>query len=227
MEIMIVEDDNALCQGIALALANGKDTFCQCQNLKEASAQWQKKKPDLLLLDINLPDGSGYDFLKEIRKSSDIPVLILTANDLEMDQVTGFSLGADDYVTKPFSLAVLRARIEALKRRCKNESHTQEPCRIGSFVFDFDKLQFYKGEEELTLSRNEQKLLRLFLENDGRILTREVLMDRLWTDGGEYVDENALSVTVNRLRKKLGEEDTGHSFIQTVYGQGYIWKGKP
>lgn len=226
MELMILEDDEALSQGIALALSDGTDTFIQCKSLKEASRQWEKKIPDLVILDLNLPDGSGYEFLKEIRKSSDIPVLILTANDLEMDQVAGFSLGADDYVTKPFSLAVLRARIEALKRRRKKEKNPQDAYRIGPFLFDFDRLLFYKGEEELILSRNEQKLLRLFLENDGRVLTRDLLVDRLWTDGAEYVDENALSVTINRLRKKLGGEDKDHSYIQMVYGQGYIWRGK-
>ena len=226
MELMILEDDEALSQGIALALSDGTDTFIQCKSLKEASRQWEKKIPDLVILDLNLPDGSGYEFLKEIRKSSDIPVLILTANDLEMDQVAGFSLGADDYVTKPFRHAVLRARIEALKRRRKKEKNPQGAYRIGSFLFDFDRLLFYKGEEELILSRNEQKLLRLFLENDGRVLTRDLLVDRLWTDGAEYVDENALSVAINRLRKKLGGEDKNHSYIQTVYGQGYIWRGK-
>lgn len=222
--ILIVEDDRALNSGIALALNNQEDKFIQCYNVAEAKEVWKKEKIDLMILDVNLPDGSGYELLKMIRKNSDVPVLMLTANDLEMDEVIGLSLGADDYMTKPFSLAVLRARIEALKRRIGREKKPQEIYEIEDFVFDYEKLLFtYKGEE-ITLSRNEQKLLKLFLENQGQVLTREVLVDRLWTDGAEYVDENALSVTVNRLRKKLERGGKDFDYIQTVYGLGYVWK---
>lgn len=222
--ILIVEDDRALNAGIALALKNQEDKFIQCYNFAEAKGAWQKEKIDLLILDVNLPDGSGYELLELVRKDSDVPVLMLTANDLEMDEVMGLSLGADDYITKPFSLAVLRARIDVLKRRIGKEKKSQEIYEVDYFVFDYEKLLFtYKGEE-LTLSRNEQKLLKLFLENQGQVLTREVLVDRLWTDGAEYVDENALSVTVNRLRKKLEINGKGSGYIQTVYGLGYTWK---
>lgn len=222
--ILIVEDDRALNSGVVLALKNQEDKFIQCYNLAEAKASWQKERIDLMILDVNLPDGSGYELLELVRKDSDIPVLMLTANDLEMDEVTGLSLGADDYMTKPFSLAVLRARMEVLKRRIQREKKTQEAYEIEDFVFDYEKLLFtYKGRE-ITLSRNEQKLLKLFLEHQGQVLTREVLVDRLWTDGAEYVDENALSVTVNRLRKKLEAGDRACGYIQTVYGLGYVWK---
>lgn len=220
MKIMIVEDDTGLCRGISLALSGQGEEFVCCYSLKEARSLLDKEKPELMILDINLPDGSGYELLQEIRETSDMPVLLLTANDLEMDEVTGLSLGADDYVTKPFSLAVLRARLEVLKRRVKKTA--PHIYTIDSFTFDFHRLLFYRGKEELQLSRNEQRLLQLFLENPGRVLTREILVDRLWTDGAEYVDENALSVTVNRLRKKL--ENGGESYIHTVYGQGYLWK---
>lgn len=220
MKIMIVEDDTGLCRGISLALAEQENEFVCCHCLKEARSLFDKEKPELMILDINLPDGSGYELLQEIREKSEIPILLLTANDLEMDEVTGLSLGADDYVTKPFSLAVLRARVEALKRRAKRT--VPEVYTIDGFTFDFHKLLFFRGKEEMQLSRNEQKLLQLFLENQGRVLTREILVERLWTDGAEYVDENALSVTVNRLRKKLG--NNGENYIHTVYGQGYTWK---
>lgn len=224
MEILIIEDDRALNSGIMLALDNPEDHFCQCYSLSEAVEAYRKKETDFLILDVNLPDGSGYDLLSIVREESDIPVLMLTANDLEMDEVTGLSLGADDYVTKPFSLAVLRARVEALKRRTGKRQTSGEIYEVEDFVFDYERLHFTRGGEALALSRNEQKLLKLFLEHKGQVLTRELLTDRLWTDGAEYVDENALSVTVNRLRRKLwaGGEDSG--CIQTVYGQGYIWK---
>ncbi len=223
--ILIVEDDRALNSGIALALKNPNDTFIQCFSITEAKEAWQKEHIDFIILDVNLPDGSGYDFLKLVRQDSDIPILMLTANDLEMDEVTGLSLGADDYMTKPFSLAVLRARIEALKRRAEKEAKkARDIYEMDEFVFDYGKLSFTCRGEEMTLSRNEQKLLKLFLENQGQVLTRELLVDRLWTDGAEYVDENALSVTVNRLRKKLETANKDTEYIQTVYGLGYIWK---
>lgn len=223
--ILIVEDDRALNSGIALALKNPNDTFIQCFSITEAKEAWKKEQVDFIILDVNLPDGSGYDFLKLVRQDSDVPILMLTANDLEIDEVTGLSLGADDYMTKPFSLAVLRARIEALKRRAEKEAKkARDIYEMDEFVFDYGKLSFTCRGEEMTLSRNEQKLLKLFLENQGQVLTRELLIDRLWTDGAEYVDENALSVTINRLRKKLETANKDTEYIQTVYGLGYIWK---
>lgn len=223
--ILIVEDDRALNSGISLALKNPNDTFIQCFSITEAKEAWKKEQVDFIILDVNLPDGSSYDFLKLVRQDSDVPILMLTANDLEMDEVTGLSLGADDYMTKPFSLAVLRARIEALKRRAEKEAKkARDIYEMDEFVFDYGKLSFTCRGEEITFSRNEQKLLKLFLENQGQVLTRELLIDRLWTDGAEYVDENALSVTVNRLRKKLETANKDTEYIQTVYGLGYIWK---
>ena len=219
MFIQIVEDDTALRNGIVLALSDGEVRFLQDGDVRSAMESFSKQEPGLIILDVNLPDARGYEYLKWVKQRSSVPVLILTALDMEMDEVTGLSLGADDYMTKPFSLAVLRARIQNLLRRAGPRAVYE----IDDFLFDYEKLFFCKGEQELTLSRNEQKLLRLFLENRGRVLTRDLLTDRLWTDGAEYVDENALSVTVNRLRTKL-EKGGSVKYIHTVYGQGYVWK---
>lgn len=222
MRIQIVEDDKALSDGIVLALGGPDMEFMQSTGIKMAMKMYGERRPDVVILDINLPDGSGYDYLKWLRRQSAVPVLMLTANDMEMDEVMGLSLGADDYMTKPFSLAVLRARIQVLMRRgMKTRSSVYE---FDGFLFDFDGLVFEKNGQEISLSKNEQRLLRLFLENEGRVLTRAVLVDRLWTDGQEYVDENALSVAVNRLRGKIEERKNQITYIQTVYGQGYIWK---
>lgn len=222
MRIQIVEDDKALSDGIVLALGEPDMEFMQSTGIKMAMKMYGERRPDVVILDINLPDGSGYDYLKWLRRQSAVPVLMLTANDMEMDEVMGLSLGADDYMTKPFSLAVLRARIQVLMRRgMKTRSSVYE---FDGFLFDFDGLVFEKNGQEISLSKNEQRLLRLFLENEGRVLTRAVLVDRLWTDGQEYVDENALSVAVNRLRGKIEERKNQITYIQTVYGQGYIWK---
>ena len=139
-----------------------------------------------------------------------------------MDEVKGLTMGADDFLTKPFSLAVLRARVNALIRRSRISQGNNESLvyTLDDMTFDFEKLIFKKGEEELFLSVNEQRLLKFFLDNKSRVLTRDVLMDRLWGDDGDYVDENALSVTINRLRSKI-DTDKKSKHINTVYGQGY------
>lgn len=222
MVIQIVEDDRALSEGIVLALKEPDMDFIQSTGVRQAKEAFEKNMPELIILDINLPDGSGYDYLKWIRERSQLPVLMLTANDMEMDEVMGLTLGADDYMTKPFSLAVLRARIRVLARRSAKQK--ENIYKEDGFSFDFEHLIFEKGGNEIALSVNEQRLLRLLVENKGRLLTRDMLVDRIWSGSGEYVDENALSVAVNRLRGKLENKKDGVSYIQTVYGQGYIWK---
>ena len=163
---------------------------------------------------MNLPDGSALDLLREVRQGEAVPVILLTANDLEMDVVTGLESGADDYITKPFSLAILRARVNAqLRRRVKFSC-----VELDGFRFDFERMAFWKNGEPIELSKTEQKLLRLLVENRGQTLTREQLLDRIW-DGGAFVDENALSVAVRRLRTKLGDAP-----VKTVYGLGYTWE---
>lgn len=220
-KLLIIEDDMTLNDGIVLALKQPDYSFTQCYCLKTAYEAIKKHKYDLIILDINLPDGSGYDFLRKVREEGQTPVLILTANDLEMNEVMGFELGADDYVTKPFRLAVLRLRIVALLKRRLPQKEVYE---TGSLHFDFSSMQFYKGEEELQLSLTEQKLLRILVENAGNTLKRSTLVDKIWTDGAEYVDENALSVAVKRLRGKIEENPASPKYIHTVYGIGYVWR---
>lgn len=220
-----MEDDRALSDGIVLALRDSRFNFIQNTSVIQAKEEYEKKSPDLVILDVNLPDGSGYDYLKWLRQRSKLPVLILTANDMEMDEVMGLNLGADDYITKPFSLAVLRARIQSLCRRITN-SPMKESYERDGFLFDFDGLYFTKDGQEISLSVNEQRLLRILVQNEGRVLTRKILIEGIWNEGSDYIDENALSVTINRLRSKLEDRETGVSYIQTVYGQGYLWRKK-
>ena len=202
-KILIVEDDRGLNRGIALALKEETVEFLSALTLAQAQEIWKNNAVDMVLLDVNLPDGSGYELLKEIRRASQIPVLMLTANDLEIDEVTGFRLGADDYITKPFSLMVLRARVERMRFRIRQtESYGYEDER---FQFFYDEMRYLADGQEIVLSKTEQKLLKLFTEHIGQTLTREQLIDTLWTGDRKYVDENALSVTVNRLRRKLEE----------------------
>lgn len=211
MKILIVEDDRMLNCGIALSLANHE--ILQAFSIKEAES---KVNPDvdLIILDINLPDGSGIDFCKKIRETGSVPIIMLTANDMEIDIVTGLESGADDYITKPFSLAVLRARVNAVTRRNGSDS---KPVKYKNFVFDFENMKFSCDGNFVELSKTEQRLLKLLTQNIGRTMSRETLIDRVWSDGAEFVEENALSVCVKRLRQKL----PGLS-VKTVYGIGYI-----
>ncbi len=216
MKILIVEDDRTLNNGIALSLSNDNilQAFCieNAEKLLDSSI-------DLIILDINLPDGSGLDFCGKIRETSKVPIIFLTANDMEIDIVTGLETGADDYITKPFSLAVLRARVNAVSRR-KHEG--RNVFRLGKYDFDFDSMKFLVEGTPVELSKTEQRLLKIFVQNQGVTLSREMLIDRVWSGGGEFVEENALSVTVKRLRQKLGDVP-----IKSVYGVGYVWeKGK-
>ena len=212
--LLLIEDDQALGRGITLALAAGDREPHLARTLAEGRRLFAQLPISLVILDLNLPDGNGLDLLSRLRDRSALPVLILTANDLEMDQVTGLELGADDYVTKPFSLAVLRARVNSLLRRSRPAPAALE---LPPFLFDFDAMVFARDGVPLELSKTEQRLLRLLVEHRGQTLSREVLLDRVW-DGGEFVDENALSVAVNRLRAKLADAP-----IRTVYGLGYQW----
>ncbi len=221
--ILLLEDDTALGNGIWLALQSDSVQVQLCRTLAEGKAAVMETQFDLLILDINLPDGSGMELLRQVRQTSSVPIILLTANDMEMDVVMGLESGADDYITKPFSLAILRARVNAQLRRSVGEKATME---IDGFQFDFDRMEFRKKGQVIELSKTEQKLLRILVENRGRTLPRSVLVDRIWTDGAEYVDENALSVTVKRLRDKLEDTPSKPQYLKTVYGIGYTWAVK-
>lgn len=213
MNILIVEDDKSLNNGIALSFSS--DKIIQACSISEARKVFNAAV-ELIILDVNLPDGSGLYFCREIRTISKVPIIMLTANDMETDVVAGLESGADDYVTKPFSLAVLRARVNAVLRR--NEP-VDNIFKDGSFDFDFETMTFLNNGMAIELSKTEQKLLKLFVNNRGRTLSRDMLIDRIWTNGAEFVEGNALSVAVRRLREKLTDAP-----IKTVYGIGYIWE---
>lgn len=224
--ILIVEDDRALGDGLCLALKDPALELTLCRTLSAARSALGAERFDLLVLDVNLPDGNGLDLLRRLRAGGDpIPVILLTANDMETDIVAGLESGADDYVTKPFSLAVLRARVNAQLRR-GGEAAQAGPLALDGFTFDFDRMEFRRDGRLIDLSKTEQKLLRILVENRGRTLPRELLVDRIWTDGAEYVDENALSVTVKRLRGKLEENPSKPRYLKTVYGIGYVWSAR-
>ena len=219
-KILIVEDDVSLGGGVSMALKTSEIDVVWCKNISDARVKIAKEQFSLLLLDINLPDGNGIDFLKEIKSKCDTPVILLSANDMEFDIVNGLETGADDYITKPFSLAVLRARVNTQLRRSTISASNEQLFTNERYSFDFGKMIFKVDEECVELSKSEQKLLKILTDNSPNTVKRDTLMDRIWTDGAEYVDENALSVTVKRLRNKLDANER----IKTVYGIGYAWK---
>ncbi len=219
--ILIAEDDRALGDGLCLALKDPALELTLCRTLSAARSALEAGGFDLLILDVNLPDGNGLDFLRRAG-ANPVPVILLTANDMETDIVAGLESGADDYVTKPFSLAVLRARVNAQLRRDRG-AVPRGPLVLDGFSFDFERMEFRRDGRSVDLSKTEQKLLRILVENRGRTLPRELLVDRVWTGGAEYVDENALSVTVKRLRGKLEETPSKPRYLKTVYGIGYTW----
>lgn len=222
--ILVVEDDITLSTGITLALKDAHTEFVQVFDKAGARAQVEAADFDLIILDINLPDGNGLELLTEIRAAHTTPVIVLTANDLETDIVTGLELGADDYITKPFSLMVLRARVSVQFK--KGKQRPADSVHMEPFTFSFERMEFLRSGKPVELSKTEQRLLRLLIENRGRILSRADLTDRIWTDGAEYVDENALSVVIKRLRDKLEEHPSRPEYIKTVYGIGYTWAVK-
>ncbi len=219
--ILLIEDDVSLSNGVKLALQSPDNTIIQCFSIKEAR-QVDTASVSLIVLDINLPDGNGLDYLQELKIRYNVPIILLTANDMETDIVTGLELGADDYITKPFSLAVLRARVNARIRSVENKEFVGY--QSERFMFNFQEMMYMVSEEQIELSKTEQKLLRMLIENKGITLERGVLIDRIWTDGAEYVDENALSVVIKRLRDKIEEVPTKPQYIKTVYGIGYKWE---
>lgn len=220
--ILIVEDDRKLNNGIRLAL-KGQEYHClQCESVTDGKAALEQEKVDLILLDINLPDGNGMDWLVEIRQRSALPVILISANNMEMDIVTGLQLGANDYISKPFSLMVLRARIEVQFR--ETEAESPEIFQTDNYYFDFRKMVFRVDDSPVELSRTEQRLLRKLVENPGAVLTREILTDEIWSGDSDFVEEHALTVVIKRLRGKLRESEHPASYIKTVYGIGYAWE---
>lgn len=225
MKILVVEDDLALSAGLCFELDSGGYLTMAAYNCGKARQLLQETAFDLVILDVNLPDGSGFDLCKEIKTvEPELPVIFLTANDLEQDVLNGFDLGADDYVTKPFQLQILLRRVEAILRRSSKSAKAPADCwSDGYLLLDFGALTALRGGEKLTITPNEYKLLKALTENAGNIITRQQLLERLWDCDGNYIDDHTLTVTMNRLRAKI--EDDEHTYIKTVRGMGYIWTG--
>lgn len=224
MLIFLIEDDEALAEGISFMLEKeGYETerFSACSDSRRALEQTQ---PDLILLDWNLPDGDGLMLCREISEKWKSPILMITARDMEIDQVMCLESGADDYIAKPFSLAVLKARIVALLRRQGGQSEKAGQLISGQIRVDNKEMRAWKEDEELDLSLTEYRILKYFLENKNQVLLKEQILSHVWDNGGKFVEENTLMVNIRRLRTKV-EKDASHpEYIKTVHGMGYLWE---
>lgn len=222
-----MEDDEGLNRGICFSLEKEGYRVFAADGLLQGKRLLRLHPVDLVLLDIALPDGDGYAFCKELREYSDLPIIMLTARDLETDEMLGFEAGADDYITKPFSLSVLKARIAVqLRRNALNREAGQNKLRwlvSADIRLCKDTGKVFKAERELDLSLTEYKLLKLFLENRGQLLLKEQIVHAVWDTEANFVDENTLPVNIRRLRMKLEEEPSRPRLIKTVHGMGYLW----
>lgn len=221
--IFFVEDDQSLVNGLSFALKKqGYDTDIS-RTKQEAEMLWTEGKYDLAILDVSLPDGSGYDICKRIRQTSKIPIMFLTAADEETDIIMGLDIGGDDYITKPFKLAVLMSRINALLRRSGNFNQEVSELFSNGICVKLLKGKVYKNGVPIELTASEYKLLCMFMENPNVVLSSEQILSRLWDCDENYVDNNTLTVYIRRLRTKIEDDPGSPKMILTVRGMGYKW----
>ena len=216
--ILLLEDDRALNRGISLKLEKEGYEVLSAFSVKEAEEQFQKGKLDLIISDITLPDGNGMDFCREVRKRSDVYIIFLTALDQEVDLVNGYDCGADDYITKPFSLLVLISKVNACMRRTEKQSG--QILISGDLEVHCHTMQVYRNRDAIVLSKKEIQLLICLMEHAGTVLTKEQILERVWDKDGQFVDDNTVTVNISRLKNKL---DT--NAIENIRGLGYIWTG--
>jgi DNA-binding response OmpR family regulator len=219
--ILIIEDDADLSRGIAFAFEKDGYSVITANTIREGESKLEQNNIDIIILDLGLPDGDGIELCRSIREKSNIPIVMLTARDLETDEVSGLVAGADDYITKPFSLSVLRARVEvALRRLDKKENHI---IQSGAYKLDTTLCKLFKENEEINISSTEFRLLNYFMSNAGQVLTKDQILAALWDNQGNFVDENTLSVNISRLRNKIETDPKSPKTLKTIYGMGYIW----
>lgn len=221
--ILYIEDDLSLIDGLKYTLETNGYIVDNAQTVKEAYSFYQNNNYDLLLIDITLPDGTGFDICKKVRSQSSTPIIFLTASDEEVNIVRGLDMGGDDYITKPFKLNELLSRIKALLRRSTQFSKTDTILEANGIKIDIAERLVWKKDTLLDVTLVEYKLLCLFMRNPNHLLTREVILDRLWDGNGNYVDDNTLSVYIRRLRNKIEETPNTPQFLLTERGFGYKW----
>lgn len=229
--ILLIEDDKDLNAGLVYDLEMEQYKVCAAFTLDEGRRLFKRERADLILLDGNLPDGDGFDFCRAVKADHPIPVILLTARDMEQDEMRGFDYGADDYITKPFKLPILHRRIRAALRKAGTQ---QMDHRHGNpygntyddefLCIDFDGFTAMRDGTAVTLTPTEFKIVRLLTANADKVMTKRLLLEKIWDHDGNFVDEHVVAVNINRLRKKI--ESDGHTYIKTLYGMGYQWNAR-
>ena len=219
--ILIVEDDKNLSRGIAFAFEKDGHSIITATTLGGGREAYERHDVDIIILDLGLPDGDGMELCRHVRAQSNIPIVMLTARDLETDEVAGLTAGADDYITKPFSLSILRARVETVIRRL--DAKNNQTVHSGKYRLDTNLCKLFRGSEEIPISATEFRLLKYFITNAGQILSKEQIFSALWDSQGNFVDENTLHVNISRLRAKIEDDPKNPKILKTVHGMGYVW----
>lgn len=221
--ILLLEDDLSLINGLTFTFKKQGHETDIARTLADAEKIWSDGKYDLLILDVSLPDGSGFEFCKMVRNSSKVPIIFLTASDEEISIIMGLDMGGDDYITKPFKLGVLVSRINALLRRAKDFGAAESELQSNGIRVLPLQWQAYKNGELLELTAAEYKLLCLFIQNPNTVLSKEKILDKLWDCEGNYIDNNTLTVYIRRLRMKVEDNPSEPQMILTVRRMGYKW----
>lgn len=222
-KLLLLEDDLSLINGLSFAFQKAGYELEVARTLQESENLWQEGKYDLLVLDVSLPDGSGFEFCKKVRRISQVPIIFLTASDTETSIIMGLDIGGDDYITKPFKLAVLMSRINAILRRSQHfQQMSGELCSNGITLHLLEG-RAYKNGDLMELTAAEYRLLRFFMERPGIILSAEQIMGNLWDCDGNFVDGNTLAVYIRRLRAKIEDDPAKPTRIITVRRMGYKW----
>lgn len=221
MDIFLLEDDEAIGIGLTYSLENEGYNVTLAKSVKEAEKIIDEKEFSLYILDLTLPDGSGYDVCKRIKAKGDLPIIFLTAYDDEVNVIMGFELGADDYISKPFRVKELMLRIKSVMRRYSNET-SDGIIKINNLKINTNEAKVYKNNEEIILTAMEYRLLLILLSNRGKVLSRTALLENIWDVAGDFVEDNTLTVYIKRLRDKIEEDPAKPEFIKTVRGLGYV-----
>lgn len=221
--ILLLEDDLSLISGLSFAFKKQGFELDIARTLREADALWTDGKYELLVLDVSLPDGSGFEFCKQVRLTSKVPIIFLTASDEETSIIMGLDIGGDDYITKPFKLGVLISRINALLRRASSFQAADRELQSNGIKVLLLQGQAFKNGEQLDLTAAEYKLLCLFMRNPNMVLTKKQILDKLWDCDGNYIDSSTLTVYIRRLRMKIEDNPSEPQMLLTVRGMGYKW----
>ena len=221
MKLLLLEDDEAIRTGLAYSLENEGYAVLTAKTVKEALELICREEIDFYILDLTLPDGSGYDVCRKIKEKGNYPVIFLTAFDDEANAVMGLELGTDDYISKPFRLKELMARIKSVMRRYAGEKN-DAAVRVRDLVVHPAEAKVYKNGKEVELTAMEYRFLLVFLNNRGIVLSRNQILENIWDVSGDFVNDNTLTVYIKRLRNKIEEDAAGPEYIRTVRGLGYV-----